>query len=52
MSIFYYEPFYDFERFLEDTTPPQVKGDSALARRSKDNGSESAIPSLRPRYVL
>ncbi|PPQ82601.1 hypothetical protein CVT25_007115 [Psilocybe cyanescens] len=52
MSIFYYEPFYDFERFLEDTSAPQTKSDGTVQRRSKDGDIDSAIPSLRPRMDL
>ncbi|PPQ78321.1 hypothetical protein CVT25_011692 [Psilocybe cyanescens] len=50
MSILYYEPFYDFERFLDDTLTTRSKPDGTVQRRTRD--ADSAIPTLRPRMDL
>lgn len=51
MSIFYYEPFYDFERFLDDALNTRNKTEGAVQRRAIDNGGDSGLPTLRPKCV-
>ncbi|GLB42415.1 putative small heat shock protein (HSP20) family protein [Lyophyllum shimeji] len=48
-SVFFYEPFYDFDRFFE-TFSPLVNNSNAVQRRSSDG--DNAVRHLRPRMDL
>ena len=57
MSVFYYEPYYDFDRLLDDIfTPRTVRnfgGDQHAHRRAlqSDATPEGAVRGLKPRFV-
>ncbi|KAH9481860.1 Heat shock protein 16 [Psilocybe cubensis] len=50
MSIFYYEPFYDFEQFLDNALTTRSKPEGAIQLRSKEG--DNSITTLRPRMDL
>ncbi|PPQ76230.1 hypothetical protein CVT26_008582 [Gymnopilus dilepis] len=48
-SVFFYEPFYDFDRFFEEAFSPSRQ----VATRSGNNGQgDGAVRSFRPRMDL
>ncbi|CAA7260696.1 unnamed protein product [Cyclocybe aegerita] len=49
-SVFFYEPFYDFDRFFDDVFAPRqaVRDGNQVAQRSVDG----AVRSLKPRMDL
>jgi len=55
MSVFHYEPFYDFDRFLEDAFIPRIwtGGEQPVQRRvaGSDTTPEGAVRALKPRFV-
>ena len=58
MSVFYYEPYYDFDRLLDDIFTPRTArhhfgGDQHAHRRAlqSDATPEGAVRGLRPRFV-
>ncbi|KIK02467.1 hypothetical protein K443DRAFT_677541 [Laccaria amethystina LaAM-08-1] len=56
MSVFHYEPFYDFDRFLEDTFIPRAwtGGEQPVQRRvgGSDATADGAVRALKPRMDL
>lgn len=54
-SVWFYEPFYDFDRFLDDAiSTGAVPDTTAVARRGKGGGAQEgpgAIRPLKPRCV-
>jgi len=54
-NVFFYEPFYDFDRFLEQALNSQAafngqnQKNRQLAQRSEVDG---AVRSLKPRFVV
>ena len=57
MSVFYYEPFYDFDRFFDNVLSPRTVrnfgGDQQVQRRVQgDAAPEGAVRDLKPRFVL
>jgi len=52
-SVFYYEPFYDFERFLDDALTSRVGSLDTQGRRPAEPASgEGAVRALKPRMDL
>ena len=56
MSVFHYEPFYDFDRFLEDVFVPRAwtGGDQQAVQRrvgGSDTTADGAVRALKPRFV-
>ncbi|TFK30023.1 small heat shock protein [Coprinopsis marcescibilis] len=55
-SVFFYEPFYDLDRFLDDALSYRQLANTdsnQVARRSNDNSSnDGAVRPLRPRMDL
>lgn len=50
-SIWYYEPFYDLDRFLDETFTGRL--DSSNQRRRIESGETSgAVRATKPRYVI
>lgn len=51
-SVFYYEPFYDFDRFLDEALSTRIgsASDNAVARRN-DSSDSGAARNMKPRYV-
>ncbi|PPQ71414.1 hypothetical protein CVT24_012232 [Panaeolus cyanescens] len=51
-SVFYYEPFYDFDRFLDDALSTRLgsSNDNTIARR--DSSESGAVRNLKPRMDL
>ncbi|KAG5650217.1 hypothetical protein H0H81_000273 [Sphagnurus paluster] len=49
-SVFFYEPFYDFDRFF-DTFSPLAASNVGRARRAVEN-DDGAVRSLKPRMDL
>ncbi|EDR00528.1 uncharacterized protein LACBIDRAFT_192054 [Laccaria bicolor S238N-H82] len=58
MSVFHYEPFYDFDRFLEDAFVPRAwtGGEQQPVQRRAIGGSDTtadgAVRALKPRMDL
>ena len=59
MSVFYYEPYYDFDRLLDDIFTPRTarhhfNGDQNVHRRAlqSDATPEGAVRALKPRFVI
>jgi len=55
MSVFYYEPFYDFDRLLDDVlTPSTARGGEHVHRRALQSNAtpEGAVRALKPRSVI
>lgn len=55
MSVFYYEPFYDFDRLLDDALSPRftpTTGQTQLQRRNQTEGEAGAVRPLKPRMDL
>jgi len=50
-SVFYYEPFYDFERFF-DTFNSRVPNNNQVQHRHADHRGDGAIRSLKPKMDL
>ncbi|GLB42406.1 putative small heat shock protein (HSP20) family protein [Lyophyllum shimeji] len=48
-SVFYYEPFYDFDRFFEAFSPLANNGSAVPTRRA---GNDNAVRHLKPRMDL
>jgi HSP20 family protein len=52
-SVFFYEPFYDLDRFLDEafgsTRRPVAGNDTQLQRR--DAAGDGAVRAFKPRYV-
>jgi HSP20 family protein len=53
-SVFFYEPFYDFERFLDETMSNRPFNDGTVQRRPalESKAGEGAVRSLKPRMDL
>ena len=56
MSVFHYEPFYDFDRFLEDVFVPRAwtGGEQQPVQRrvgGSDTAADGAVRALKPRFV-
>ncbi|TFK42490.1 small heat shock protein [Crucibulum laeve] len=52
-SVFYYEPFYDFERFLDDAVSSRLgSNETQLQRRNNNDGDGGAVRALKPRMDL
>jgi hypothetical protein len=53
MSVFFYEPFYDFDTFLDDALNTRLDSkDRSLQRRTDVQPVEGTITTpLKPRYV-
>jgi HSP20 family protein len=58
MSVFYYEPYYDFDRLLDDIFTPRTArqhcgGGQHVHRRplQSDTTPEGAVRALKPRFV-
>ena len=49
MSVFYYEPFYDIDRFLSEAFSPRAS--ESTQRRIGEGSSNDAPRALKPRYV-
>ena len=47
-SVFFYEPFYDFERFLDDALSPRARP----TPQQVEGGGSGAVRSLKPRMDL
>ncbi|EDR07930.1 uncharacterized protein LACBIDRAFT_327723 [Laccaria bicolor S238N-H82] len=57
MSVFYYEPFYDFDRFFDNVLSPRTVrnfgGDQQVQRRVQSDATpEGAVRDLKPRMDL
>ncbi|GLB34862.1 putative small heat shock protein (HSP20) family protein [Lyophyllum shimeji] len=54
MSVFYYEPFYDFDRLLDDALSPRYTStnQNQLQRRQQTEGEAGAVRPLKPRMDL
>ncbi|KAF9013915.1 small heat shock protein [Cyathus striatus] len=50
-SIFYYEPYYDFDRFLDELGSRPLSSETALQRRSQ-NDESGALRTLKPKMDL
>ncbi|KAF9052852.1 small heat shock protein [Panaeolus papilionaceus] len=52
-SVFYYEPFYDFDRFLDEALSTRIgsASDNAVARRN-DSSDSGAARNMKPRMDL
>ncbi|KAF8077858.1 HSP20-like chaperone [Lyophyllum atratum] len=51
MSVFYYEPFYDFDRLLDEAVAPRG-GQGQLQRRNQNEGESGAVRPIKPRMDL
>ena len=54
MSVFYYEPFYDFDRFFDNVLSPRTVRNFGGDQRhvQGDATPEGAIRALKPRFVI
>ncbi|KIK05781.1 hypothetical protein K443DRAFT_90575 [Laccaria amethystina LaAM-08-1] len=57
MSVFHYEPFYDFDRFFDNFLSPRTArnfgGDQQVQRRGQGDATpEGAVRALKPRMDL
>ncbi|KAL1738243.1 hypothetical protein HDZ31DRAFT_20290, partial [Schizophyllum fasciatum] len=50
MSVFYYEPFYDIDRFLSEAFGP--RGSDSAQRRIGESAANDAPRALKPRMDL
>ena len=52
MSVFYYEPFYDFDRLLDDVLTPRTARNGVHKRALQNDATpEGAVRALKPRFV-
>ena len=52
MSVFYYEPFYDFDRLLDDVFTPRTARNGVHKRALQGDATpEGAVRALKPRFV-
>ncbi|KDR81701.1 hypothetical protein GALMADRAFT_89952 [Galerina marginata CBS 339.88] len=54
-SVFYYEPFYDFDRFLDDALTTRLGGNEGSVQRRithENKPGEGAVRALKPRMDL
>nr|BAL02931.1 small heat shock protein [Pholiota nameko] len=52
MSVFFYEPFYDFERLFDDAfSAPSTRAGNQVVQRNNDEGG-GVVRSFRPRMDL
>ena len=52
MSVFYYEPFYDFDRLLDDVLTPRTARNGVHKRALQGDATpEGAVRALKPRFV-
>jgi len=51
MSVYFYDPFYDLDRFLEDGFVPRSgsNNNGAVQRRDNSLSNDGAVRPLRPR---
>ena len=54
MSVFYYEPFYDFDRFFDNVLSPRTVRNFGGDQRhlQGDAAPEGAVRALKPRFVI